>query len=59
MPRPLHPSKAYLAMLAETEKRRRKALALQNAGKTPKEIAAIIGVTRQRAEQLIKEAQAT
>ena len=58
MPRPTNPSPAYLAMLAETEKRRRKALALQKEGKTPKEIAAIIGVTRQRAEQLIKEATA-
>jgi DNA-directed RNA polymerase sigma subunit (sigma70/sigma32) len=43
-------------MLAETDKRRRRALTLHEQGKTSKEIAATIGVTRQRAEQLVAEA---
>lgn len=59
MPRPLKPSKAYIAMLEETDRRRRRALALLNQGKKPKEIAAIIGVTRQRVDQLIQEAKTT
>ena len=51
-----NPTPAYAAMLKEASQRRQKALKLQQENKSLKEIGAILGVSRERARQLIAAA---
>lgn len=51
------PNTAYQKMLEEAAMRRAKALQLHQDGKTMEEIGAALGVTRQRASQLVLAAK--
>lgn len=49
---------AYHAMLAEAKARRARALEMHEGGKTVEEVGTAMGVTKQRASELIRRARA-
>lgn len=51
------PNTAYQKMLEQAPQRRAKALELHQQGRTMEEIGTALGVSRQRASQLVKAAQ--
>jgi DNA-directed RNA polymerase specialized sigma24 family protein len=48
---------AYQAMIEEGRRRRKEALALKGTGKTDAEIGVLLGVSRERARQMVHKAR--